>query len=81
MSRKKKVFIDLELTEVMSSSEVTQVFGLSDSTVRNACKAGRIPARKSGNVWLVRRSDAMARWGQVKDTVGNVIDLSVNLRW
>jgi hypothetical protein len=81
MARKKEIYTDLELTEVMSSSEVTAVFGLSQSTVRNACKRGSIPCRKSGNVWLVKRVDATRLWGQVKDVQGNVIDLSVNLRW
>jgi hypothetical protein len=81
MTRKKEIYTDLELTEVMSSSEVTAVFGLSQSTVRNACKRGTIPCRKSGNVWIMKRVDAMRVWGQVKDSTGNIIDLSVNLRW
>lgn len=81
MARKKQVFKDLELEEVMTSSEVTSVFGLSHSTVRNACKRGTIPCRKSGNVWIMKRTDATRIWGQVKDAAGNVIDLSVNLRW
>jgi len=81
MAKKKQIFKDLELEEVMTSGEVVQVFGLSAATVRNACKRGAIPARKSAGTWLVKRSDAAKRWGQVKDSTGNVIDLSVNLRW
>lgn len=78
MGKKHKIFCDLELDEVMTSGEVVAVFGLSDSTVRNACKRGSIPARKSGGVWLVKRSDAVARWGSVKSPDGMIIDLMVS---
>jgi len=74
MAKKKQIYVDLELTEVMTAGEVVALFGLSDSTVRNACKRGSIPARKSAGVWLVRRSDAVKRWGLVKDESGNVLN-------
>jgi hypothetical protein len=77
MAKKKLVYRDLELDEVMTSQEVVEVFGLSHATVRNACRRGAIPARKSAGVWLVKRSDAVARWGQVRTHGGQVIDLAV----
>lgn len=77
MAKKQRVYRDLELEEVMTSQEVVQVFGLSIATVRNACRRGTIPARKSAGVWLIKRSDATKKWGQVKTKSGEVIDLAV----
>lgn len=77
MAKKQRVYRDLELEEVMTSQEVVQVFGLSIATVRNACRRGSIPARKSAGVWLIKRSDATKKWGQVKTKAGDVIDLAI----
>lgn len=53
------------LASVMTASEAVETYGLSEAAVRNACKRGSIPARKSGETWLILRSDAEARWGLV----------------
>jgi hypothetical protein len=78
LAKKTRVYRDLELEEVMTSQEVVQLFGLSHAAVRNACKRGSIPARKSAGVWLVKRADAVKKWGQVKSKSGEVIDLAVS---
>lgn len=54
---------EIDLSDVMTSAEVCEEFGLSESTVRKAIERGTIPARKSAGTWLIRRSDAEARWG------------------
>lgn len=56
----KQVVFELEC--VMTAGECIEVFGLSDSTVRNAIKRGKIPGRKSGGTWIVRREDAERIW-------------------
>lgn len=78
MPKKRPIYRDLELEEVMTAQEVVDVFGLSPATVRNACRRGVIPCRKSANTWLVKRSDAVKRWGQVRTSNGDVIDLAVS---
>jgi len=44
-------------------SEIASTFDVSPRAVREACAKGWIPARKSGGTWLIRASDARARWG------------------
>lgn len=47
----------------MTVSEVAKAYGISTQAVREACKEGWLPARKSGAAWLIRHSDAEERWG------------------
>lgn len=55
------------LNEVVTTKEISETFGISDAAVRQAILDGNLPARKSGNTWLVLRSDADARWSKVKE--------------
>jgi uncharacterized protein (DUF433 family) len=47
----------------MTAAEIAQEFGITARAVRKAAMNGSIPARKSGATWLVKRGDAVARWG------------------
>jgi excisionase family DNA binding protein len=51
----------------MTVSEAAQVYGISAQAIREACKEGWIPARKSGAAWLIRHADAEKRWGAVNN--------------
>ena len=51
------------LHEVVTSKEVSELFGVKEDTVRDACQQKQIVARKSGATWLMLRSAAKARWG------------------
>lgn len=51
------------LHAVMTAAEVGEVYGFAEATVRQAINRGQIPARKSGGVWLVAKSDVVAKWG------------------
>lgn len=39
------------LRAVMTSAECAEVYGIDDSTVRQAIRRGTIPARQSGATW------------------------------
>ncbi|NDJ36341.1 MAG: helix-turn-helix domain-containing protein, partial [Chloroflexi bacterium] len=39
-----------------------EAFGVKEKKVRKAAKKGKLDARKSGKVWLVRREDAAAKY-------------------
>jgi uncharacterized protein (DUF433 family) len=47
----------------MTVSEIAVIYGVSTQAVREACKEGWLPARKSGATWLIRHADAEDRWG------------------
>jgi uncharacterized protein (DUF433 family) len=47
----------------MTVTEISEEYGISPQAIREACKKEWIPARKSGNAWLIRRHVAEARWG------------------
>lgn len=49
-------------TEELTATEVAQLYGISTAAVREAAAKGRVPARKSGATWLIRRADAESRW-------------------
>ncbi len=51
-------------------AELAEAYSLSTPTIRIAIKNGWIPARKSGATWLIRRSDAEARWGKRASKAG-----------
>jgi hypothetical protein len=52
------------LPQVITANEAAKLYNRDMSTIRRACINGWIPARKSGRVWLMLRSDAESRWGQ-----------------
>ncbi len=49
--------------EELTATEIAKMYGISTAAIREAAAKGRIPARKFGATWLIRRSDAEARWG------------------
>ncbi|MBN1312945.1 MAG: DUF433 domain-containing protein [Anaerolineae bacterium] len=55
--------IELAQEQEMTASEISEEFGITSRVVRLTATKGWIPARKSGATWLIRRSDAEARWG------------------
>jgi uncharacterized protein (DUF433 family) len=55
------------LNEEWTASEIAEHYHLDSATVRRAAIHGDIPARKSGNVWLIRRAAAEERWGDRLD--------------
>lgn len=52
-----------DLYAVMTTKEVSEVFGIEDATVRQTIARNAIPARKSGSTWLILRKDAEKQWG------------------
>ncbi len=36
---------------------------ITEHAVREAARKGWVAARKAGKVWLIRRGDALKRWG------------------
>ena len=54
----------------LTVTEIAQTYGISTAAVREAATKGRLPARKSGATWLIRRSDAEARWGDKAQKAG-----------
>lgn len=56
---KRHALQDIEMTV----SEIASEFKVTARVVRTAAARGWIAARKSGATWLIRRSDAAARWG------------------
>lgn len=55
-----------DLNAIMTAGEAVEAFGLSADAVNLACRRGSIPSRKSGGTWLIRRADAVRRWGSHK---------------
>jgi anion-transporting ArsA/GET3 family ATPase len=62
LGKQKQLLESLE--QVITANEAAQLYKRDMSTIRRACINGWIPARKSGRVWLILRSDAQARWGK-----------------
>jgi uncharacterized protein (DUF433 family) len=48
----------------MTAAEIAAEFGISTQAIRKAAMQHRIKARKSGTTWLIKRRDALARWGK-----------------
>jgi uncharacterized protein (DUF433 family) len=48
----------------LTPPEIAAEFGISEQAVRKAAAEGWIAARKAGKIWLIRRADAVARWGK-----------------
>lgn len=54
------------LDGIISAIEAHELFGKPQSTIRKACADGKLPARKTGRDWIMRRVDAAALWGDSK---------------
>lgn len=48
----------------MTAPEIAEEFGISAQAVREAAANHRIPARKVGRDWLIKRQDVEQRWGK-----------------
>lgn len=48
----------------MTAPEIAEEFGISAQAVREAAAHQRIPARKIGRDWVIKRQDAEQRWGK-----------------
>lgn len=47
--------------DILTAAEVAVLKGVEVQTVTQACRPpGRLPARKAGGTWLIRRADAEA---------------------
>lgn len=46
--------------EILTATEVAVLRGVSVQAVTQACRTGRLQARKAGGTWLIRRADALA---------------------
>lgn len=62
-----------ELNAVMTAGEIEDTYGLGTGTVRQAINRRQIIARKSGDIWLVRRTDAETKWGSSTTMYQSVI--------
>jgi hypothetical protein len=60
-------YTPLELSAVMTAGEACEKYGLAEATVRQAINRAQIFARKSGGTWLIRRTDAEARWRKMNE--------------
>lgn len=49
--------------QVLTSAEATALWGLEDSTLRQAIRQGRLPAQKSAGTWLVLTTDMEQCYG------------------
>jgi excisionase family DNA binding protein len=54
------------LEAVMTVQEIAEEFGISRFTVHDAIRNDWLPARRSGKTYLIRRRDALERWGEKK---------------
>lgn len=61
---------DAVLDEVMTTSEACTLWGLSESTLRNAIRYNRfiedVEYRKSGKVWIITRKAMVRVYGQLE---------------
>ena len=57
----------------MTAPEIADEFGISAQAVREAAAHQRIPARKIGRDWVIRRQDAVQRWGDKPRTRSETI--------
>jgi hypothetical protein len=65
------------LIQVMTTSEADGQFNLPEGTAKLAANRGSIRARKSAGTWLIRRSDALAKWGHSAKLFAIAITLAV----
>ena len=54
------------LDDYITVSEASKLYNREVSVIRRACLNKWIPAKKMGSQWVIRRSDADARWGAKK---------------
>ena len=52
--------------DYITVSEASKLYNREVSVIRRACLNKWIPAKKMGSQWVIRRSDADARWGAKK---------------
>lgn len=52
-----------DLNDVVTVTEIHEFSGISKNSIIVACRNGWIDARQSGGTWLMRRKDAVTRWG------------------
>jgi uncharacterized protein (DUF433 family) len=57
--RKRTGRLEIEMT----APEIAREFRITEHAVREAARKGWIPARRAGKVWLIKRGDALKRWG------------------
>ena len=53
------------LEQIVTAAEVSELWGVKEDTVRDACQRRQIVARKSGGTWLMLYNDAEKRWKKV----------------
>ena len=58
--------IEGDLHRIMTPKEIAEEFGVTPDAVYQAIRRDTIPHRKSGGAILIRRWDALARWGKNK---------------
>jgi excisionase family DNA binding protein len=46
----------------MKISEVSDLIGISKTTVRRMCERKELPAKKFGSQWRIRLKDVLAHW-------------------
>jgi excisionase family DNA binding protein len=62
-----QALLDGTLSLIMTPSEVAAEYDISESSVYQAVRRGRLRSRKSGKAVLVHRSDAEELWGHKRD--------------
>lgn len=58
--------------EAMTAQEIADLFDLAASTVTRVAESGELTARKAGRIWLIKRTDAEARWGKTTSETDQV---------
>lgn len=53
-----------QLQGIISAIEASETYNIPPSTVRKACADGKIPSRKTGRDWIMRKVDAESLWGK-----------------
>lgn len=65
------------LDEITTAPEIADELGVAYITVLKAIERNNIPARKSAGTWLIRRADALKRWGKPASTLLLAVGLAV----
>ncbi len=67
------------MAELLSTSQAAELLGVSRITVFNQIKAGKIPAKKIGGIYLIDRADlALPGEKAISDTQKSFIEESVD---
>ncbi len=67
-----------QLEAVITIAEAVEITGAAHETIKDAIKHERVIARQSGATWLIRKQDALDRWGSIEpvsagDTPGDAL--------